>query len=238
MRDDWRPVVTLSTAPTRVLLVDDDPHLLVAVQKALTLKGFEVRTSQNAGEALRVIEEGWQEVIVLDVMMPVLDGLSLCKLLRDRIDSPILLLTALESVEDRVQGLEAGADDYLTKPFATSELAARISALQRRTNRRLQSEDLLSYHGLKLNINRWEATRDGFSLNLTSREFRILEVLMQSPEQVLSRERILRAIWPRGDEIESNVVDVHIASLRHKLEASGRSRMIQTIRGVGYALRE
>jgi two-component system response regulator MprA len=219
------------------LLVDDDTRLLTALRRALSLKGFEVETAKDAGEALRYIEQRWGDVIVLDVMMPVVDGLSLCRLIRDRVQSPILMLTALDSVTDRVAGLESGADDYLTKPFATEELIARIQALLRRARPEQARIVTLSFGDLSLNTGTWEAARAGRRLGLTSKEFRILEALMRSPDRVLTREDILGAAWQDEEAVESNVVDVHVASLRNKLEADGAPRVIQTIRGVGYTLR-
>jgi two-component system response regulator MprA len=147
------------------------------------------------------------------------------------------MLTALDSVPDRVAGLEAGADDYLTKPFATEELIARIQALLRRARADQARVVTLSYGDVALNTGTWEASRAGKRLGLTSKEFRILETLMRAPERVLTREEILNAAWQDEDAVESNVVDVHMASLRGKLEAEGAPRVIQTIRGVGYALR-
>jgi two-component system response regulator MprA len=219
------------------LLVDDDTRLLTALRRALSLKGFAVETAKDAGEALRFIEQRWGDVIVLDVMMPVVDGIALCRLIRDRVQSPILMLTALDSVPDRVAGLEAGADDYLTKPFATEELIARIHALLRRTRPEQVRVMTLTFNDLALNTGTWEASRAGKRLTLTSKEFRILEALMRTPDRVLTREDILGAAWQDEEAVESNVVDVHMASLRNKLEAEGAPRVIQTIRGVGYALR-
>jgi two-component system response regulator MprA len=221
----------------RVLLVDDDPRLLLALRRALSLKGFAVETARDAGEALRFIEQSWGDIIVLDVMMPVVDGIALCRLIRDRVQSPILMLTALDSVPDRVAGLEAGADDYLTKPFATEELIARIQALLRRARPEQARVMTLSFNDVALNTGTWEASRAGRRLTLTSKEFRILEALMRAPDRVLTREDILSAAWQDEEAVESNVVDVHMASLRGKLESEGDSRIIQTIRGVGYALR-
>ena len=219
------------------MLVDDDPRLLTALRRALSLKGFAVETAKDAGEALRFIEQRWGDVIVLDVMMPVVDGIALCRLIRDRVQSPILMLTALDSVPDRVAGLEAGADDYLTKPFATEELIARIQALLRRARPEQARVITLSFSDVALNTGTWEASRAGRRLTLTSKEFRILEALMRAPDRVLTREDILGAAWQDEEAVESNVVDVHMASLRGKLEAEGAPRIIQTIRGVGYALR-
>jgi two-component system response regulator MprA len=226
-----------TAAEPRVLLVDDDPRLLLALRRALSLKGFAVETARDAGEALRFIEQRWGDIIVLDVMMPVVDGIALCRLIRDRVQSPILMLTALDSVPDRVAGLEAGADDYLTKPFATEELIARIQALLRRARPEQARVMTLSFSDVALNTGTWEASRAGRRLTLTSKEFRILEALMRAPDRVLTREDILSAAWQDEEAVESNVVDVHMASLRGKLESEGDSRIIQTIRGVGYALR-
>ena len=226
-----------NSTESRVLLVDDDPRLLLALRRALTLKGFQVETARDAGEALRFIERRWQDVIVLDVMMPVVDGLSLCRLLRDQVTSPILLLTALDSVQDRVTGFEAGADDYLTKPFATEELIARINALLRRARHEQARIVTLTFQDLSLDTGAWEASRGGRRLVLTSKEFRILESFMRAPGRVLTREDVLSAVWHDEEAVESNVVDVHVASLRQKLEAGGEPRVLQTVRGVGYALR-
>jgi two-component system, OmpR family, response regulator MprA len=228
--------VTSAPEP-RVLLVDDDTRLLTALRRALSLKGFEVETAKDAGEALRFIEQRWGDVIVLDVMMPVVDGIALCRLIRDRVQSPILMLTALDSVPDRVAGLEAGADDYLTKPFATEELIARIQALLRRAKPEQARIVTLTFGDVSLNTGTWEASRAGRRLTLTSKEFRILEAFMRAPDRVLTREDILGAAWQDEEAVESNVVDVHMASLRNKLEAEGAPRVIQTIRGVGYTLR-
>ncbi len=222
----------------RILLIDDDPHLLDALARVLAMEGFTVDLAKDAGEALSMIEHWPHDVIVLDVMMPTVDGFTLCRLLRDRIDAPILMLTALDSVTDRVTGLEAGADDYLTKPFATSELVARIKVLLRRTHTSPQKSARLEFGELQLDSGRWEALRNGKPLNLRSKEFRILQILMAAPGRVFTRQEILDLAWERDEAIESNVVDVHIASLRQRLEADGGARLIQTIRGVGYTLRE
>jgi two-component system, OmpR family, response regulator MprA len=220
------------------LLVDDDVRLLTVLSQSLTLEGFQVETARDAGEALNSIEHSDYDVIVLDVMMPTVDGLTLCRWIRDRVTSPILMLTALDSVADRVTGLESGADDYLTKPFATDELVARIRVLLRRT--RLGAalpSTTLQFGSIRLNRSTWQATRDGEPLGLTSMEFRILHALIASPGRVFTRQEILDLAWNHDEAIESNVIDVHIASLRQKLESGGKSRLIQTVRGVGYTLR-
>jgi two-component system, OmpR family, response regulator MprA len=219
--------------------VDDDTRLLTALSLALGLEGFDTETARDAGEALRVIEHTTCDVIVLDVMMPTVDGLTLCRLIHDRVEAPILMLTALDGVPDRVAGLESGADDYLTKPFAIDELVARIRALLRRQRSRVGAIAVtLQFGDLHLDANLWEAARGDNDLGLTSTEFRILQLLMTWQGRVLTRQEILDLAWQHDDGIESNVVDVHIASLRQKLESGGRSRVIQTVRGVGYVLRE
>jgi two-component system response regulator MprA len=228
----------ITAATKRILLVDDDTRLLVALSRALALEGFEVATAKDAGEALRALEHSAHDVIILDVMMPTVDGLTLCRVIRDRIDSPILMLTALDSVADRVSGLESGADDYLTKPFATDELLARIRVLLRRTRKPDQPAGVLRFAELQVDPARWEASRDGEPLGLTLKEFRILQLLMAAPGRVFTRQEILDFAWQQDEAIESNVVDVHIASLRQKLESGGAKRVVQTIRGVGYALKE
>jgi DNA-binding response OmpR family regulator len=165
-----------------------------------------------------------------------MDGITFCRLVRNRSNVPILMLTARDAVEDRVQGLESGADDYLVKPFDLSELVARIHSLLRRASGEAVVPTVLSYAGLRLNRKAWEAEQDGRPLDLTSMEFLILAALMTTPGVVLSRETILQQVWGAADAASSNVVDVHVANLRRKVEANGRKRMIQTVRGAGYKL--
>lgn len=225
--------------PPVVLLIDDDERLLGALRRGLSLRSFQVDVARNADEALSHLQAREPDVIVLDIVMPGMDGLSLCRLVRDRFALPILMLTARDAVPDRVAGLEAGADDYLVKPFDLQELVARIRALLRRTSAEGARKEQLAYGDLTLNPRRWSARRAGEPLALTATEFRLLDLFMRFPGHVLTREDILAAVW--GDEwlgMESNVVDVHVANLREKLEANGRPRVIKTVRGVGYALGE
>jgi len=227
-----------SLARPRVLVVDDDKRLLAALRRGLSLRGFDVGLARDAGQALGYLQARWPDIIVLDIMMPGMDGLTLCHLIRKNAAIPILMLTARDSVPDRVAGLEAGADDYLVKPFAFDELVARIQALLRRARPEPSESERLSYANLSLDRKSWTALYGGEPLSLTAKEFRLLEHFMCSPEQVLTREKILAAVW--GEEwlaTDSNVVDVHIANLRQKLEAGGRPRLIQTVRGVGYILK-
>jgi len=215
----------------RVLVVDDDERLLAALRRGLSLRGFDVGLARDAGQALGYLQGQWPHIIILDIMMPGMDGLTLCQLVRESAAAPILILTAHDSVPDRVAGLEAGADDYLVKPFAFDELVARIHALLRRARPEPSKSERLSYANLTLDRKSWTVLYGGEPLSLTAKEFRLLEHFMCSPEQVLTREKILAAIW--GEEwlaTDSNVVDVHITNLRQKLEAGGRPRLIRTVR--------
>jgi two-component system response regulator MprA len=221
----------------RVLVVDDDERLLATLHRGLSLRGFDVGLASRSDQALVYLQGGWPNVMVLDVMMPGMDGISLCRLVRESSDLPILMLTALDSVPDRVAGLEAGADDYLVKPFALDELVARLQALLRRTRLSVTAVQALSYADLTLDRKSWSASRGGRPLSLTATEFRLLEHFMRHPEEVLDRDEIMTALWGADSPVESNVVDVHVANLRQRLEESGGPRLIQTVRGVGYTLK-
>jgi two-component system response regulator MprA len=223
----------------RVLVVDDEPVTLKYLGANLRVRGYEVLTAPDGETALEMLGQSEVDLIILDIMMPGMDGLTLCRLIRDKTAVPILMLTARDSVPDRVAGLDAGADDYLVKPFAFDELVARIQALLRRARPEPGKSERLTYANLTLDRKSWAVVHEGEPLTLTAKEFRLLEHFMCSPEQVLTREEILTAIW--GEEwlaTDSNVVDVHIANLRQKLEAGGRPRLIRTVRGAGYMLKE
>lgn len=232
---------------TKLLVVDDDPKILSMLKRGLTLEGYEVETAANGQDALRIARQARPDLVVLDVMLPEPgpNGLEISRTLRQSGPLPILMLTAKDTVPDRVKGLEAGADDYLVKPFAFDELAARVKALLRRsvlneeflTNRQ-GNEDELIFADLTLRLKEYRALRGNHSIELTAREFKLLEFFMRHPRQVLSREMILANVWSIDYEGESNVVDVHVRALRDKLEARNQSRLIQTVRGVGYTLRE
>jgi two-component system response regulator MprA len=222
----------------QVLVVDDDRRLLSAVRRGLSLHGFDVALARDAGEALGHLRDRSPDIIVLDIMMPGMDGLRLCRLVRESETTPILMLTARDAVADRVAGLEAGADDYLVKPFAFNELVARIEALLRRSRPSPPPTERLSYADLTLDPKGWSVIRGGERLVLTATEFRLLERFMRSPEQVKTREELLAGLWGDNSPVESNVIDVHVANLRQKLEAGDRPRLIQTIRAVGYMLKK
>jgi two-component system, OmpR family, response regulator MprA len=214
----------------RVLVVDDDPPLQRMLTRTLSAEGFEVTVAGDGGAALAAAERFAPDVIVLDVAMPTLDGLAVCRRLRGKgLPTPILMLTARDAVADRVAGLEAGADDYLVKPFATAELVARIRALTRRGK---PPEGMLAYADLTVDMVRRTAVRSGRQLELTGREAALLELLLRETGQIVTRERALREIW--DDAAEPNVVDRYVTRLRRKL---GDPPLIRTVRGTGFVLR-
>lgn len=232
----WR-----TTAPY-VLLIDDDVKLTEMLRRALAYEGFEVGTAASGSEGLRLALERSPDLVVLDWMMPDLDGLAVCRRLREEGDVPILMLTARDAVQDRVLGLEAGADDYLIKPFALEELLARIRALLRRRNRQVaaaqQPGEVLRFADLVLDTAAREARRAGRTITLSTTEYELLELFMRNPRRVLPRELIMERIWGYDFQGESNVLEVYVGYLRRKLEQAGEPRLIHTVRGVGYVLRE
>jgi two-component system, OmpR family, response regulator MprA len=228
---------SLGAAGARILVVDDDPNMLSMLRRTLGFEGYTVATAPDGETALRLAVTDRPDLVVLDVMLPGVNGLEVCRRLRARIGQPILMVTARESVPDRVAGLDAGADDYLPKPFAVDELLARVRALIRRAN--AEHVEVLEFLDLKMIIATREVFRDGRRVELTAREFDLLELFLRHPRQVLTREVVFRQIW--GYELAggtSNPIEVHVKALRDKLEAGGESRLIATIRGVGYSLRE
>jgi two-component system response regulator MprA len=221
-----------------VLIVDDDPKLLKMLGRTLAYEGFHVLSAANGNEALAEVQAHRPDVVVLDWMMPGMDGLSVLQTLRDAGDQTlVLMLTARDAVENRVTGLESGADDYLVKPFAPAELLARIHALLRRPSVNLKDEPV-SYSDLRLDPVTREVTRGSRRVELTAKEFDLLRYMLRHPRQVLTRDQILQEVWGYDFGGEDNVLEVYIGYLRKKTEAGGESRLIQTVRGVGYALRE
>ncbi|MEM7132991.1 MAG: response regulator transcription factor [Chloroflexota bacterium] len=222
-----------------ILIADDDERLLKMVERTLTYNGFQVITAVNGRDALEQRAKHTPDLIVLDWMMPELTGLEVMMELRDGGDeTPILMLTARDAVEDRVEGLTQGADDYLVKPFAPSELLARLHALLRRVKKEATAEKPLAYGDLVMDLGTREAKRGNRHFELSPREFDLLELFLRNPRQVLVRDRILEEVWGYDFGGEDNVLEVYIGYLRKKLEAGAEPRLIQTIRGVGYALRE
>jgi len=222
----------------RILVVDDERAVRESLRRALELEGYEIELADDGQEALYRLESQTEpDALILDVLMPGLDGLEVCKRLR-RTGSklPVLMLTARDAVENRVAGLDAGADDYLTKPFALEELLARIRALLRRASE--ESGEVLRFADLELDPGTREVRRDGESIELTRTEFSLLELFLRNPRQVLTRSVIFERVWGYDFGFASNSLDVYIGYLRRKTEASDKPRLIQTVRGVGYALRE
>ena len=223
----------------RVLVVDDEPAVREALERALRLAGYEVELAADGEEALLrlSLRPAAADVVLLDVLMPGLDGVEVCRRLR-RLGNgvPVLLLTARDGVDDRVAGLDAGADDYVVKPFALEELFARVRALLRRSGN--GTDEVLRFADVELDPKRYEVHRDGEPIELTRTEFSLLELLMRNPRQVLTRSVIFERVWGYDFGPSSNSLEVYVGYLRRKTEAGGRPRLIHTVRGVGYALRE
>ncbi len=221
----------------RVLVVEDDGAVRRAVERALSFEGYDVVTARDGAEALAIVLNDKIEAIVLDVMMPIVDGLEACRRIRARGDTtPILILTARTDVTDRVAGLDAGADDYLVKPFALEELLARLRALLRRSSRSVA--EVIKVGDLSIDTGSRQVHRGDTILDLTKTEFDLLELLMSNPGIVIDRDTIYDRIWGYDFATSSNSLDVYIGYLRRKTEVNGASRLIQTVRGVGYVIRE
>ena len=218
----------------RILVIDDEPEVISLVQRGLLYAGYTVDTAMDADAGLALARDHPPDVVVLDRMLPDLDGLEVCRRLRAASpDLPVLMLTAKDAIPDRVAGLEAGADDYVVKPFAFDELLARIKALLRRA--RAQPQVILQFTDLTLDTSTREAKRGQRKIHLTPKEYELLELFMQHPRQVLSREVIFDRVWGYDFGGESNVIEVYVRYLRKKL---GEPNLIQTVREVGYILRE
>jgi two-component system response regulator MprA len=222
-----------------VLLIDDDEKIISMLRRGLAFEGYDVITAANGAEGLNILLSTEPDLVVLDVMMPKVDGFEVCRRIREGGSKvPILMLTAKDEIEHRVKGLDLGADDYLVKPFALEELLARVRALLRRKPGPNESgEPKLSYEDIILDMDAREVIRGGVRLELTAKEFELLNLFMQNPRRVLSRDLIMDKIWGYDYSGESNVLEVYIAMLRQKVEEHGGKRVIQTIRGAGYILR-
>ncbi|SHN33383.1 response regulator transcription factor [Actinacidiphila paucisporea] len=220
----------------RVLVVDDDDAVRRSLAHALTRDGYEVAVAADGAAALASLAAGRQDAVVLDILMPEPNGLEVCRALRARGDrTPILMLTARDLVADRVAGLDAGADDYLAKPFALEELRARIRALLRRSG---ADQEVLRFADLEMDTAACRATRGGRVLDLTRTEYALLELFLRNPRRVLSRTLIFDSVWGYDFGPSSNALWVYVSYLRAKLEAGGEPRLVQTVRGLGYVLRE
>jgi two-component system response regulator MprA len=240
------PAPARSTAKTRILVVEDEPGIAGFVRRGLLFEGYDVDVATDGRVALSSLRDNPPDVVVLDIMLPEIDGIEITRRVRaaeaaeGRPPVPILMLTARDAVADRVTGLEAGADDYLVKPFAFDELLARIRALLRRAAPApgaAAPAEILSFEDLSLDLGARIARRAGRVLRLTTREFDLLTLLLRHPNQVLGRSQIMDRIWGPDFFGDSNVLEVFVANLRRELEANGEPRLIQTVRGVGYVLR-
>ena len=220
----------------KVLVVDDEPSVRSALQRALALERYDVRLAEDGQQALDVLAEGVVDAIVLDVMMPRIDGLEVCRRLRAAGDrTPVLMLTARDAIDDRVDGLDAGADDYLVKPFALRELNARLRALLRRVE---PGGPTLAFGDLVLDSSAHEVRRGARKIELSRTEFSLLELFLEHPRQVLTRSTLFERVWGYDFGATSNALGVYIGYLRRKTEAGGERRLLHTVRGIGYVLRE
>jgi two-component system response regulator MprA len=219
-----------------ILVIEDETRIADLLRRGLTYEGFRVSVAYDGPSGLATARDDPPDLVILDWMLPGLDGLEVCKRLRAASPVPIIMLTAKESVPDRVAGLDAGADDYMVKPFAFDELLARIRAQLRRN--RPQATELLHFADLTMNTATREVMRGHRKLELTSKEYDLLELFLRHPRQVLTRDVIFDRIWSYDFGGESNIIEVYVRYLRQKTEAEGEPRLIQTVRGVGYALRE
>ncbi|MFC5804033.1 response regulator transcription factor [Streptomyces formicae] len=231
----------------RILIVDDEPAVREALQRSLAFEGYATEVAVDGVEALAKVESYAPDLVVLDIQMPRMDGLTAARRIRSAGSTlPILMLTARDTVGDRVTGLDAGADDYLVKPFELDELFARIRALLRRSSYAAaaagagqeDTADVLSFADLRMDLATREVTRGPRRVELTRTEFTLLELFLAHPRQVLTREQILKTVWGFDFEPSSNSLDVYVMYLRRKTEAAGEPRLVHTVRGVGYALRE
>lgn len=220
----------------RILVVDDDPEIVSFVKRGLAYEGYTIDTASDGTEALAKARDREPDLVILDVMMPGIDGIEVSKRLRQASDVPILMLTAKGTIADKVAGLESGADDYLVKPFAFDELLARVRALLRR--QQPKEGEVLNLSDLSLDTATREVKRGNQSIELTAQEFSLLELFMRHPRQVLKRDLIYERVWGYDFEGLSNVIEVYVRYLRSKLEAGGRPRLIHTVRSVGYVLKE
>src|SRR5215217_4767261 len=226
---------------TRILVVDDEPAVRVALERALRLEAYEVELAADGREALdRLARASPPDAVVLDVAMPHVDGLEVCRRLRDAGDrTPVLMLTARDAVDDRVAGLDAGADDYLVKPFALKELKARLRALLRRAEAPESGDSsVLRFADLSLDRGAWEAFRGPRKLELSRTEFQLLALFLEHPKQVLTRSQIFERVWGYDFGSSSNSLGVYMGYLRRKTEEGGEPRLLHTVRGVGYVLRD
>lgn len=222
----------------RVLVVEDERRLAMLLRRVLEEESYAVEVAYDGLSGEQLARDPSLRAVVLDVMLPGQDGLTTCRnLRRDGVGVPILMLTARDALEDRVRGLDSGADDYLVKPFALAELLARLRAITRRGPGQAPPEKSLSLDGLVMDLPRHEVRRDGRLTSLTPREFALLEYFLRHPGQVLTRDQLLAGVWGYDADVTSNVVDIYVHYLRDKIDNGGGTRLLRTVRGIGYTLR-
>ncbi|MCW5877016.1 MAG: response regulator transcription factor [Anaerolineales bacterium] len=221
---------------TRILIIEDDEAILAFLRRGLGFEGYEVETAENGQKGLALAAGNRPDLVILDWMLPGMDGLEVCKRLRALGKLPILMLTAKDSVNDRVLGLDAGADDYMVKPFNLDELLARVRALLRRTQ--APKQKTYTFANLELDTGTRRAQRGDRVIDLTAKEYELLELFMRNPRQVLTREMIYDEVWGYDFGGESNIIEVYIRYLRQKIEEENEPRLLHTVRGMGYVLRE
>lgn len=225
----------------KILLIDDDPDVRTALRRALALDGHDAVEALDGQDGLDLLHDGEPDLVILDVMMPRIDGIEACRRIRAAgMTTPILMLTARAETNDRVAGLDVGADDYLIKPFALAELRARVRALLRRSTHSpvaAPSDVVLRFEDVELNLDTCLANRGGRSIDLTATELSLLELFLRNPRRVITRDLMYEKVWGYSSQTTSNSHEVYVGYLRKKLEADGEPRVIQTVRGIGYALR-
>lgn len=221
-----------------ILIIDDDPRITALLKRALNFEGYSTTIAGNGAEGINLALEVNPDMVVLDIMMPGMDGWEVCRRIRAEKDIPVLMLTARDGVADRVKGLDIGADDYLVKPFALEEFLARVRALLRRRKPDREAAARLSFADLTLDTGTREVYRGSREIRLTAKEFDLVWFFMDHPRQVLSRDILMDRVWGYDYSGESNVLEVYVGMIRQKLEAAGEKRLIHTVRGVGYVLKE
>ncbi len=225
---------TADRRSAHILIVDDSPDILSIVQRGLQRRGYEVTAASDGESALKAFSRDIPDLVVLDLLLPDVDGIDLCYQLQEVAEVPVIMLTSRDGVADRVEGLRAGADDYVVKPFAMEELAARIEAVLRR---RPVTPAHITHDDLVIDVEGHMVTRAGRVIPLTPKEFLLLEVMARKPGRVFTRETLMSILWPANESVDDNLLDAHATNLRQKLEANGGRRLIQTVRGIGFVLR-
>ena len=220
----------------RILIIEDEDRIRQFLQRGLSFEGYRVDAAADGNAGLELARENPPDLVLLDIMLPGIDGIEVCRRLRQVSEVPVLMLTAKEAIEDRVAGLDAGADDYLVKPFAFDELVARVRALLRRVQP--AQPQVFRFANLELDTGTRQGRRGDRTFDLTAKEYELLELFMRHPRQVLTREQIFDTVWNYDFGGESNIIEVYVRYLRQKTEAEGGSRLIHTVRGIGYVLRE